>query len=230
MKKIYIVHGWAYNTDKWQQIMKYLRDEKSIDSVMLHVPGLTSPSQDVWNLDKYVEWLHGEIAKASSPVVLIGHSNGGRISMAFAIKYPKFVRQLILIDSAGVYHNEPKLRFKKAVFGNAAKLGKKLTKSAKLRKLLYRSARAHDYEQAPPNMQQTMVNLSNDDKGLAPENITVPTQLIWGARDKLTPLGDGKLLAAKIAGAQLHVIDDARHAPFYTHPNQVGDIIDEVLK
>lgn len=228
MKKIYIVHGWAYDTDKWRAVMDFL-SKHNVEPTILHVPGLTSPSSKVWDTEKYVSWLHEEVSKVKTPVVLVGHSNGGRISMAFSIKYPQLVRQLILIDSAGVYHNEPKLRIKRAVFGGAAKLGKRLTKSDKLRKLLYKTARAGDYQQAPPNMQQTMVNLNNDDKNLHPENVSVPTQLIWGAQDSLTPLSDGKYLTAKITGSKLHVIEDARHAPFYTHPNQVGTIIAEAV-
>jgi pimeloyl-ACP methyl ester carboxylesterase len=42
--------------------------------------------------------------------VLLGHSNGGRIALAFAEKYPDKVKQLVLIDSAGIYHNEFSIR------------------------------------------------------------------------------------------------------------------------
>lgn len=223
-KKIYIVHGWAYNLDKWQPIIKLLKDD-GIEAVMLKVPGLTKPSDKVWDLDKYVDWLHGELQKVAKPVVLVGHSNGGRISMGLASKYPNMIDKLVLIDSAGIYHNEPRLRLKRAVFGGAAKLGKRLSRSKRMRRVLYKLARAQDYHDAPPNMRETMANLGRDDAKLDPSTIKTPTTIIWGKYDTLTPLTDAKLLHDKIAGSKLTVIQEARHAPFYTHPHKVLEII-----
>lgn len=227
-KRVYIVHGWAYNTDKWQPILKLLKHH-GIEPVMLHVPGLTEPSDKVWDLDSYVSWLHGKLQKATKPVVLIGHSNGGRISLGVASKYPELVDKLILIDSAGVYHNEPKLKLKRKIFGSAAKLGKKVSSSKHLRRVLYKLARAQDYHDAPPNMRETMANLSRDDAKLDPTKIKIPTILIWGAQDQLTPLSDGKLLNQSIENSKLMVIDEAKHAPFFTHQNEVVEIITKEL-
>lgn len=224
MKKLYIVHGWAYDTEKWQQLMEYL-PQHNIEPIMLHVPGLTKESKKVWDLDGYVDWLSGELKASHEPVHLLGHSNGGRISIAYASKYPARVKQLFLVDSAGVYHNELPLRVKRKVFKSAASLGKKLTKSPKMKKLLYKAARAHDYEEAPDNMRQTMVNLNEADKSLDIGKVISPTVLIWGKDDSLTPLGDGKKMHQQIKDSKLWEIEGARHAPFATHAKKVGDII-----
>jgi pimeloyl-ACP methyl ester carboxylesterase len=44
--------------------------------------------------------------------------------------------------------------------------------------------------------------------------ITVPTLLVWGAKDGLVPPRFGESYAAAIAGARLVVLDAAGHAPF----------------
>src|SRR3989338_4234164 len=103
MKKIIILHGWAYSTDKWRPFIEELK-KSGVKSKMIKIPGLTSPLDQVWNLDDYVEWLKKNLSKEKGKVILLGHSNGGRIALAFSAKYPEKVGKLILIDSAGIFH------------------------------------------------------------------------------------------------------------------------------
>src|ERR1043166_499473 len=98
--KIFIIHGWTYNLDRWTEFCQKLGDT-GIELVQMHVPGLTEPSDAVWSIDDYVNWLHQKLAKEPKPIVL-GHSNGGRIALAYCQKYPDHFKQLFLIDSAGM--------------------------------------------------------------------------------------------------------------------------------
>src|SRR5205823_6556026 len=103
-KKMYIIHGWAYSTEKWQPLVRDL-EKKGFEIVLLKIPGLTSPINKVWNLNSYINWLEKILEKEKDPI-LLGHSNGGRISLAYTAKHPEKVAKLILIDSAGIYHND----------------------------------------------------------------------------------------------------------------------------
>ena len=223
MTKAYIVHGWTYTTDKWQPLLNYL-SSKGFQPEMLKVPGLTESTDRIWNLDDYVDWLH-EIVQAEDSVILIGHSNGGRISLAFAEKFPEKVARLILIDSAGIYPRGGYVTLKRTIFKVIAQAGKKLTTSSRLRNLLYKVARERDYNNANPQMRQTMANLISVDLAPALKNITSPTLLIWGARDTATPLADGRLMHRLIVNSKLHVIAAAKHSPQITHWQEVGEII-----
>lgn len=228
MKRVYVLHGWTYSIDKWQAILDLLKSAK-IEPIMLEVPGLTGKSERVWDIDAYVEWLQDATKHESKPFDLIGHSNGGRIAMAYATVYPKRVNRLILIDSAGIYHNELGLRLKRGVFKAAAKVGKRLTNSEKARSLLYTVARSKDYHQAAPHMRQTMANLLVSDKNLAISAVATPTTIIWGSDDKITPVSDGQALHRLIKGSKMRVIGGARHAPFHSHPEATANIIKKVL-
>ena len=55
-RKIYILHGWAYSTEKWDPFVALLKD-KNFDPVLLQIPGLTAELTKAWTLDDYVEWL-----------------------------------------------------------------------------------------------------------------------------------------------------------------------------
>jgi len=176
-------------------------------------------------LDDYVEWLRGELAGESAPVTLLGHSNGGRISIAFTAKYPQQVKNLILIGAAGVYHRDLKIRIKRAMFGALAKVGAFMKKSETMRKVLYRLAREKDYRDASPMMREVMRSLIAADLVPLMPSITCPVLLIWGRGDGSTPLGDGRIMEKKFPNAELRMIEDARHSPHFTNPDMVLEAI-----
>ena len=223
MKKIFILHGWTYSLDKWNKFSELLKKE-GFDPVFLKVPGLTAESEEIWNVEKYSEWLEKEIS-GEDKVILLGHSNGGRIAAYFASQYPEKIQKLILIDSAGIYHKELTLQIKRLIFGTVAKIGKKVTDSETLKKLLYKLAGEKDYQSANPNMKQSMLNLINFDLAPFLRNVKVPTLIIWGQDDKLTPVSDAKLINKLIINSKLRIIEGAKHSPFYTHPEEVIDIL-----
>ena len=228
-QKIFILHGWAYSTEKWQPILGLLK-KQNIEPVMLEIPGLTVPLENVWKLEDYVAWLKNIVDKEKGKVILLGHSNGGRISIAFAAKYPEKVNQLFLIDSAGIYHNELPLRIKRSVFGFLAKTGKKISHSERLRKLLYRFARESDYEKVNPIVRQTMHNLITSD--VSPSLLQIPASvtIIWGANDKITPLVDGEKMQTLLPNAELYIIKEGRHSPQFTQAKEVSEIVINNLK
>ena len=224
--KIYILHGWTYSTDKWSDFLELLEKE-GFKPNLLKIPGLTEKIDRAWNLDDYVEWLNKKIG---SETILIGHSSGGRLALAYSLKYPQKVKQLILMDSAGVYHKELSIRIKRFLFRKIAKWGKKITKYQGLRGLLYKLAGEMDYKQASPVMRETMKNLISVDLTPRLTEIKPPTLIIWGEQDKTTPVFDGRLMYKLIPNSKFHIIKDAKHSPMFTHPSEVVKIIAKEIK
>ena len=229
--KALILHGWTYSRtgndplEKWQPFIKLL-ESNGIKCNLPQIPGITKDINQIWTVDKYIDWLKEKICKEK--VILIGHSNGGRISLAFASKYPEKIDKLILIDSAGIYHNELPLRIKRFIFRNLAKVGKKISDSENLRRLIYKVAREGDYSNATTAQQKTMVGLINTDLTEILKEIKTPTLIIWGREDRVTPLSDGLLMQRLIKDSKLKIID-ARHSPQFTHPKEVAKIINEYI-
>lgn len=226
VKKILILHGWTYSTEKWGPFLNDLKKD-GFNAELLKIPGLTEKLDDVWDIDNYVEWLNGKIHE--DKIILVGHSNGGRIILAFAAKYPDKIKKIILIDSAGIYHNEMPIRLKRIIFKTLARIGRKITKSETLRKALYKLSRESDYENAPPVVKKTMNNMINFDITPFLRKIKIPTLIIWGAKDKTTPLSDGKIMHQLISNSKLAIINDAKHSPQFTHPEKVTELIYEYL-
>lgn len=234
LKKIYILHGWTYSIDGTDPLSKWKPFVNELISIGLkpifpRIPGITKNINQVWSLEKYIEWLKKIVDEEKEKVILVGHSNGGRIAFSFAERYPEKVTHLILIDSAGIRHNKLPHRIKKFIFRSIAKLGKKLTSSEKFRLWLYKLAREGDYRKASPAQRQTMLNLINTDFTITLKKVKIPTLIIWGGNDNITPLPDGLLIHKLIKGSQLKVIEEGRHSPQFTHPKEVVKEINEYL-
>ncbi len=221
--KLIILHGWTYSTTKWKPFLKLLKAH-NVEYEMLKIPGLTAPLGSIWTLDDYISWLE-RITKDEERITLLGHSNGGRIAAAFAATFPEEVSHLILIDSAGVVHKDLKTQLKKFVFGSLSKIGKRVIRSNMFRNLLYEVIGEKDYNRADPVMKKTMVNLISKDLTQEFGQITIPTLIIWGKNDKVTPPSDAKKINNLVSGSRLEIIDDARHSPQFSHPKEVVSMI-----
>lgn len=224
---ITILHGWTYSLDKWSGFIAAM-DEAGYSCELLTIPGLTEKLDTVWTLNDYVTWLDNQLKDKNT--MLLGHSNGGRIAIAYAAMHPQNISTLMLIASAGILHTDFKTRSKKMIFKVAAKLGKLVTHSEQLRKLIYKLAREQDYYQASPIMKQTMQQLIAVDVIPMLTKIQTPTLLIWGEQDQATPIHDGLVMANTLVHGTLHTLPTARHAPQFTHTSEVAAIIAQYLQ
>ena len=205
MKTLYIIHGWTYTVEPWDKTIEILRDKYNIEVKMLHVPGLTEQSQKVWTINDYVRWAKRELPDQA---VVLGHSNGGRILMNLAVKHPKKLDHLILLNSAGVYEKS----FKRNILHVLSKI-----------------IGASDYAHAPENMKKTLANMHESDKDLDPSRVKVKTSILWGENDQITPLRQGKKLHELIKNSTFYSSEKWRHAPYIDDPKGLAKAINEVL-
>lgn len=226
--KVYFLHGWTYNLNKWTVFLKELK-KYPIEPVTLNVPGLTTPSEKEWDIDSYVAWLREKLRGEKNPV-LVGHSNGGRISLAYCLKYPTHLKQLVLIDSAGIPHQKILSQVKLKTLKVIARFGKAFSFIPGLKKAFYMLIGATDYFEATPNMRQTMRNMLLADEQIDLARIATPTTIIWGDQDKTTPLSDGRLMSKKIKNSNLLIVKNSGHAPFAAQPQKVAQMLAESLK
>lgn len=216
-QKLYIIHGWTYTTTPWARTIALL-EKKGIEVEMLHVPGLTSPSKKVWTIEEYVRWADRHIPTGA---VALGHSNGGRILLNLCSEKPKKLQHLILLDAAGVYEASTKRDFARAI---SKKLGF-LKQIPGLAKIWHKLTGATDYARAPENMKQTLANMLDSDKNLDISKVTVPTSILWGAEDNVTPPAQAEVMHQAIRGSTLEISPGWTHAPYLSHPDELAKAI-----
>jgi len=220
--KLYIIHGWTYTVTPWEQTIASLK-KQGITVEMLHVPGLTAPSKKVWTIEDYVHWADRNIPDGA---VALGHSNGGRILLNLCSAKPEKLQHLILLDAAGVYEVSSK---RDVVRGISKKLGF-LKNIPGLEKVWHKLTGASDYARAPKNMKATLSNMLESDKNLKFENVTVPTSILWGEADKVTPPRQAEVMHQKIKHSTLEIFPDWTHAPYLSHSLELAKAIFKTYK
>ncbi len=221
MAKLYIIHGWTYTTSHWDTTLATLK-KQGVQYEMLHVPGLTTNSQKVFTIEDYVKWADQNIPDGA---IALGHSNGGRILLNLLQQKPDKLKHLILVSSAGVY--EPSR--KREILRMGSKIFAGFKKIPGVRRVVHKVVGASDYDRAPENMKKTLTNMLESDRSLQIENTTVPTTILWGEQDRVTPPRQAKIIHQRIKGSTLKMYKHWTHAPYISDPEDFARAIKTVL-
>lgn len=224
--KILFIPGWTYTLANVQPLVKALR-QRGLVVEILKVPGLTGePLSSSWDLAAYRRWLEERVCQQNKPLILMGHSNGGRIILSYLSgKTSPQVRGAILLASAGLLDRRPMVLAKKHLLAFLAHLAAPLKHFSWCRRLVYVLIGERDYYLATPVMRQTMANLVAQDLAPVVTKIKVPVLLFWGKRDKATPFYLGQQLAELIPNSWLITYDRAGHNLIATHVSQIVNSI-----
>ena len=166
--------------------------------------------------------------KNLNDVVLLGNSLGGHIGLIFSNKNPNFVKSLVLTGSSGLYENSmgesyPKRenydyikRKTQEVFYNPKVATKEIVdevfetvnnRDKLLRTLaIAKSAIRHNMSKELPN-------------------IKIPTLLIWGENDLVTPPEVAIEFKSLLPNSKLSWIKKCGHAPMMEYPKEFNRIL-----
>lgn len=235
MKTLIILHGWESAKEKWQKVKENL-EEQGIKIVVPDIPGFKPETKlfKSWYLNDYVEWLKRfiqEKKKACPELVegffLLGHSFGGRVAIKFTTKYPEKILGLILVGAAGI-------KKKRLFISKTASLFKKfafLPGYQFFRKIFYKYIlRKTDYLKASGFLKDTIKNVLNEDLTPYLVQIENKTLILWGSKDRITPLSDAKLMAKKIKNSNLEILEKIGHTPHLENPELLAQKVKEFLK
>ena len=222
MQKLYIIHGWTYTVEPWKTTIRLL-EEHDMSIEMLHVPGLTSPSDKVWSIDEYVKWADEHIPDGA---IALGHSNGGRILLNLLSRKPNKLKHVILLDAAGVYEESKK----RDVARKVSKALSPLKKLKPLRKVYHKLLGASDYDRAPENMKKTLANMLDSDKELDMSKIDTDATILWGKLDNVTPPRQAEKMHQQLRGSTLRFYDNWTHAPYICDPEGLAKAIYKTMR
>ena len=228
-QKIVILHGWGAESASFTEVKKLLEKEGYAVDVP-DLPGFGSAPllKNPMTFDDYIGFVTDRVLKEK--VILIGHSFGGRIAIAYAARNPLAVSKLILTGASGVPHP---LLLKQQLVTYVAKGGKILLKapvfSSIMRKLVYLWIGEWDYYLAG-KLKETFKNVYRVDVRPFLSKISCSTLLIWGEHDFVTPVSDGEYMKKTIRGATMLVIKGAGHKLPYQMPHVFVENILPFLK
>lgn len=217
MKTLYVIHGWTYTVEPWASTIAMLK-KHGVNIKMLHVPGLTAPSQKVWTIQDYVDWADQNIPDGA---IALGHSNGGRILLNLLSNKPDKLKHVILLDAAGVYEESKK----RDVARKVSKIMSPLKKVKPLRKVYHKLLGASDYDHAPENMKKTLANMLDSDRKLDMTKVSTPATILWGKMDNVTPPRQAAAMHRRLKNSELKYFENWTHAPYICDPEGLARAI-----
>jgi pimeloyl-ACP methyl ester carboxylesterase len=226
---IIFLHGWRSNKEIWLTAMSQL-PTADYQLFAIDLPGFGGSQlpTKVFTIGDYAEIVVEFIKKLDlKNTIIVGHSFGGRVGIKLAAQYPAIVAKLVLVDSAGFSLSQEK----KSVMNLAAKIARPFFKPKfmqGLRKKIYGHIGAEDYL-ATPELQQTFVNVVNEDLSEDMKKINCPTLIITGEKDMDTPVEFGIKMHSLIPNSKFLILPNAGHFSFLDKPEEFTEKLKEFI-
>lgn len=233
---VVILHGWGCNHSTVRSIASCLEDGMKVVSLDIPGHGKSDEPKEVWGTADFARFLIKFIeALGLENVSLLGHSFGGRTSIAAASMEPvgRFWK-IVLVDSAGIKPKRSLNYYYKVYRYKTLKkmalmiLGKE--KGQKLIEKQLRKSASADYQAASPKMRAIMSKCVNEDLRNQMHKIQTPTLLIWGENDTATPLSDAKIMEKLIPDSGLVNFPNCGHYSFLDNPAGFRAVLREFFK
>lgn len=226
-KKLLLLHGWGADSRSLHSVACHYSAYYTVTALDFPPFGLSGQLDKDYTVSCYKDMVvsllnYLKIGSAD----IICHSFGGRVAAKLAASCPERVKRIVFCASAGI----PR---KKTVKARVKKLFYKISKTLAAHKLLNADALkkffSSDYNALPPDMQRTFVNVINENLTEDIKKINCPTLLIWGDKDKETPLETAKAFSGIIRGSALHIIKGCGHYVFLDDFKSFINITDSFL-
>ena len=245
---VVLLHGTGASLHTWEGWTQALSGERRVIRYDMPGFGLTGPAPDAnYTIENYVSVLIAVLDHLGvQQCVLAGNSLGGYVAWAAAVLHPDRIARLVLVDAGGYPYQSASvpLGFRIArtpvlrtlmrdvlprgviegsvrnVYGNPAKVTPELID------------RYFDLTTRAGNRQALRDRFSQTQPGALAERIpeiTMPTLIIWGGRDRLIPPSMGDRFHSEIAGSKLALFEDLGHVPQEEDPASTVEAVKAFL-
>ena len=236
-----LLHGFCEDHTIWKDLLSFSKQKKQVKCIDL--PGFgdnSSQYSQAESTELMADFVKKEIAKLNLPagekILLIGHSLGGYVTLAFAQKYPKLLAGMGLFHSTATPDTEERkakrLKTIDFVEANGAEafhrvlmpdLFKKDTDPKIIEQTIGKAKKAKSEGiiaalHAMRNRQDRLDVLENFDK---------PILFIAGEFDSLIPKNIIIDQAALCKNAKVEVLSNSAHMGMIEEPKRSAEIIDE---
>ena len=237
-RPIVLIHGYPFNRSLWTEQIPALSDSYRVIAPDLRGFGDSDASQDPSTMNSLAADVallmdHLEIPRAT----IGGLSMGGYVALAFYKQFASRVRALVLADTRAQADTEEAKQTRAQQAEKALSEGMAGIADAMLPKLLtpetvskrpeiVKFIRDMMLKTKPEGAAAALRGMAerNDQTELLPK-ISVPTLIVVGAEDAITPVADSEKMHHAIRGSRLVVLDHAGHVSNVERPQQFNDAL-----
>jgi pimeloyl-ACP methyl ester carboxylesterase len=188
--RVLALHGWARTHRDFDAVLAPATPTgPPLPAIALDLPGFgaTPAPPGPWGSAQYAEAVAPVLDEMDQPVVVLGHSFGGRVGLHLAASYPRQVRALVL---TGVPLAPPPGRRARPAAGYRLVRGLRrvhLVSEDRLEAARQRYG-SPDYRAAQGVMRQVFVKVVGERYEEQLAAIDCPVSLVWGDDDTAAPL------------------------------------------
>lgn len=225
-----LLHGLFGALSNWDSVITTFSDRYRVVIPLLPIYDMPIRQASLEGLVTYIEKF--VVQKNLRDMTLLGNSLGGHLSILYAFKNPEQVRGLVLTGSSGLFEN--------GMGGSFPKRGSYSYIAERVAYTFYDPAVASKdlidevfeiTSSIPKCMSIVAIAKSAQRNNVAKDlhRIQVPTLLVWGLNDTITPAEVGHEFNRLIANSELHFIDKCCHAPMMECPDRFNTLLNTWL-
>ena len=218
------LHGWR------RTYRDFAATLDGLDAVALDLPGFgaSPPPPEAWGGAEYAKAVVPVIETMAAPVVVVGHSFGGRVAVHLAAARPDLVRALVLTGVPLLRSPDAPASKPAAAFRLARWLNRRRLLSDERMEQYRQKYGSEDYRLATGVMRAVHVRAVNETYEEQLDAVRCPVELVWGDDDTAARLSVAKLAEQRLADARLRVISGAGHLTPLTAPADLRAAIDRL--
>jgi pimeloyl-ACP methyl ester carboxylesterase len=226
-----LLHGLFGALSNWSSVTNYF--SKNYRVIIPLMPIYEMPLKDA-GLEGLYAFIQRFIAfKKLDKLTLIGNSLGGHVALIYTLRQQHMVKRLILTGSSGLYENTMGGSFPKR--GSYDYIQERVGYTFYSPEVATKDLVDEVFEvtrSIPKCKRMIVIARSAQRHNMAHEihDIKVPTQLIWGLNDTITPPVVAHEFDRRIANTELRFIDRCGHAPMMEHPALFNSYVSSFLQ
>jgi pimeloyl-ACP methyl ester carboxylesterase len=226
-----LLHGLFGALSNFSDLIERFRTTHKVVVPLLPLFDLDILHTSVTGLAKHVDQFIEH--KGYDHIHLLGNSLGGHVGLVHVLKHPEKIKSLTLTGSSGLFEN--------AMGDSYPKRGDYDYIKNKTAQTFYDPAMAtkelvDEVFEITKNRLKVIKIIAlaksaiRNNLGEELNQIQIPTLLIWGKNDTVTPPFVAEEFHKLIPHSQLHFIDKCGHAPMMEVPGEFNDILENFLK
>ena len=225
-----LLHGLFGALSNWERVVgEFSKDYRVVIPLM---PIYEMPLEEA-GIEGLVRFIEGFVeAKNLRDLTLLGNSLGGHVALVYTLANPANVKRMVLTGSSGLFED--------SMGGSFPKRGKYEYVKERVEYTFYDPKTATKElvdevfeltNNVPKALRIIYIARSAQRHNLADDlhRITVPTLLIWGLNDTITPPEVAHEVNKLIKNSELHFIDKCCHAPMMERPDEFNQILHRFL-
>lgn len=225
-----LLHGLFGALSNWEGVVNHYSKHFRVIIPMLPIYEMPIKEAGLGGLREFTERFV-EMMKLDK-MMIMGNSLGGHVGILYTLQNPTKVTKLVLTGSSGLFENTMGGSYPRR--GSYDYIRERVAYTFYDPKVASKELVDEVFETTksiPKCMRIVAIAKSAQRNNLALElhKINVPTLLVWGLNDTITPPMVGHEFNRLIPNSELKFIDKCCHAPMMEHPQKFNEIVEDFL-